>query len=173
MIAGFFLYLPNLFAALLILFGGFLAAGLSMPTALPTPVDPREIGVYMEQRAAQGLVYQDQILAQFDEYRRESQEQGQEYSEARTLQGDEYAASREAQGEEYSDEMRAYGDLRTEWQESREKAISSAEGVLGAIYDNYAHTMKGSLWVRWVALVLINAVLLIIVLVFQKRKDRV
>jgi ABC-type multidrug transport system ATPase subunit/pSer/pThr/pTyr-binding forkhead associated (FHA) protein len=146
---------------------------LPSPTPLPTPADPRDMGTYMDQRSAQGQEYQDQILGQFDAYRLDSQEQGQAYSDVRTEQGDEYASSREAQGDEYAEEMRIYGDERADWQENREKAISSAEGVLGAIYDNYAHTMKGSLLNRWLALVLINTVLLVIVLVFQKRKDLV
>ena len=146
---------------------------LPSPTPLPTPVDGREMGAYMDQRSIQGQEYQDQILGQFDEYRIDSQEQGQIYGDQRTIQGDEYAEMREDQGDEYSDAMRVYGDVRADWQESREKAISSAEGVLGAIYDNYAHAMKGSLWTRWLALLLINAVLLVSVLVFQKRKDLV
>ncbi len=146
---------------------------LPSPTPLPTPVDPREMGTYMDQRSAQGDEYQDQILGQFDEYRLDSQVQGSAYSDVRTIQGDEYAALREDQGDEYAEDMRIYGDVRADWQENREKAISSAEGVLGAIYDNYAFAMKGSLYNRWLALILINAVLLVVILVFQKRKDRV
>jgi hypothetical protein len=67
--------------------------------------------------------------------------------------------------------MRLYGDARAAWQESREKAIGSAEAVLGAIYDNYGHAMQGSLYLRWLALGVIIILLLGVVLAFQKRKD--
>jgi hypothetical protein len=67
--------------------------------------------------------------------------------------------------------MRVYGDDRAEWQEAREKAISSAEGVLGSIYDNYQQTFKGAVFNRWVLLIVIMAALSVFVLIFQKRKD--
>ena len=67
--------------------------------------------------------------------------------------------------------MQIYGDERAEWQESREKAISSAEAMLGTIYDNYQQTFEGSVFGRWVTMSLIMVGLLVFVLVFQKRKD--
>ena len=126
---------------------------------------------YMEERQIQGAEYQDTILDQFDEYRLDSQEQGLIYSEIRTEQGDEYAELREEQGDQYSAEMRAYGDERSDWQETREKAISSAEALLGSIYDNYNHALGGGLAKRWLALIGINCFLIVAVLFFQKRKD--
>lgn len=140
-------------------------------TPLPTPENPQDLNTYMDDRAAQGDVYQDLILGQFEQYRLDSQAQGDAYSELRTAQGDEYADLRQAQGDAYAAAMRSYGDERAEWQEAREKAISTAEGVLGAIYDNYQQTFQGSVLYRWFLLVLIMAALSVFVLVFQKRKD--
>ena len=140
-------------------------------TPLPTPSDFMKMNEYMDQRQVQGQEYQDSILDQFDQYRIDSQIQGQEYSTLRTTQGDEYAGLRQTQGDQYSTDMRAYGDQRAAWQETREKAISSAEGLLGSIYDNYGHAMGGGLVKRWVALICINIFLLVAILYFQRRKD--
>lgn len=144
---------------------------LPSPTPLSTPQNPADMTAYMDARAGQGQEYQDSILGQFDEYRLDSQEQGQAYSEIRTAQGDEYADLRQAQGDEYAAAMRAYGDTRAGWQESREKAISSAEAMLGSIYDNYQQAFDGSVVGRWVNMAIIMAALSLFVLVFQKRKD--
>jgi ABC-type multidrug transport system ATPase subunit/pSer/pThr/pTyr-binding forkhead associated (FHA) protein len=141
------------------------------PTPLPTPDDMRLMSDYMDQRQIQGAEYQDSILSQFDQYRVDSQIQGQGYSSLRTQQGDEYADLRQEQGDQYSADMRAYGDQRAAWQETREKAISSAEALLGTIYDNYNHALGGGLTNRWLALIGINGFLLVAVLFFQKRKD--
>ena len=140
-------------------------------TPYPTPSDPREMDTYMDQRQDQGNEYQDSILGQFDGYRDDSKEQGAAYSDVRTQQGDQYADFREQQGDEYATAMEKYGDERAEWQESRDKAINSAEAVLGSIYDNFSQAFRGTVVGRWSILGVIMAVLLVTVLVFQKRKD--
>jgi hypothetical protein len=144
---------------------------LPSPTPYPTPSNPALMADYMDDRTEQGSEYQDQILAQFEDYRLESQEQGAWYSDLRTEQGDEYKDLRQEQGDEYSEAMQAYGDERAEWQEARDKAISSAEGVLGAIYDNFPQIYEGSVFGRWMTTGGIILGLLGLVLVFQKRKD--
>jgi hypothetical protein len=141
------------------------------PTPNPTPSDPIKMGDYMDLQQEQGQAYQDRILEQFEGYRLESQDQGAVYSEARTAQGDEYAERRKAQGDEYADAMGVYGDDRAEWQEAREKAISSAEAVLGAIYDNYPQTFRGAVIGRWIIMVVLAIGFLGVVFIFQKRKD--
>ena len=67
--------------------------------------------------------------------------------------------------------MREYGDERAEWQKNREKAISSAEGVLENIFDNYEQAFKGSVAARWLIILAIMLVLTATILIFQKRKD--
>jgi ABC-type multidrug transport system ATPase subunit len=150
---------------------------LATPTLLPsltphpTPSNSRLMGDYMDLRQEQGQEYQDSILGQFDEYREDSKAQGAEYSDLRTAQGDDYAAMRESQGDQYAESMTAYGDRRAEWQESRDKAINSAEGVLGAVYDNFQQAFRGTVIGRWTIMVAIMMVLLGAILIFQKRKD--
>ena len=89
----------------------------------------------------------------------------------RTAQGDVYADLRQAQGDEYAEAMGVYGDDRAIWQESRDKATSSAEALLGSIYDNYHQAFVGSVIGRWVILLVIQLGLLLAILVAQKRKD--
>jgi LPXTG-motif cell wall-anchored protein len=130
------------------------------PTPNPTPKDPREMGDYMDLQEEQGVNYQDQIMDQMEGYRLDSEEQGEFYSDMRSEQGD-----------EYQDLMRDYGDDRAAWQESREKAISSAEGMLETIYDNYGRAFSGSITNRWLVMAGLMLLLIIFVLIFQKRKD--
>ena len=78
---------------------------------------------------------------------------------------------REAQGDEYADQMTAYGDAKADWQRKRERAIQGAEGLLKSVFDNYGRTFKGSITSRWVAMILITLVLLIFIILYQKRRD--
>ena len=133
---------------------------LPSPTPNPTPADPREMGTYMELQQEQGSAYQDDIMAQMEVYRRDSEVQGEQYSEMRSAQGD-----------EYQELMREYGDERASWQEDREKAISSAEGIIETIYDNYGRAFTGSVTNRWLIMSGLMLIFIGIVLVAQKRKD--
>jgi LPXTG-motif cell wall-anchored protein len=133
---------------------------LPSPTPNPTPQNPRDMGDYMDLQQEQGAAYQDQIMAQMEVYRKDSENQGEQYSEMRSSQGD-----------EYQDSMRSYGDERALWQEDREKAISSAEGTIENIYDNYGRAFTGSVTSRWLIMVGLMLVFIGVVLVFQKRKD--
>jgi len=133
---------------------------LPSPTPNPTPEDPREMGAYMDLQQEQGTEYQDEIMAQMEIYRKDSETQGEQYSEMRSAQGD-----------EYQDLMRDYGDERAQWQEDREKAISSAEGILETIYDNYGRAFTGSVTNRWLKMTGLMLAFIGIVLAAQKRKD--
>ena len=133
---------------------------LPSPTPNPTPQNPRDMGDYMDLQQEQGAEYQDQIMAQMEVYRKESELQGEQYSELRSAQGDEYQTL-----------MRSYGDERASWQEDREKAISSAEGMIETLYDNYGRAFTGSVTLRWAIMSGLMLVFIGVVLVFQKRKD--
>jgi len=157
------------------------------------PRDLSKLPDYMKQREKQGQEYQDRILGQFDAYRKESENQGakyqdaileqfaayrkaserqgQEYADRRTQQGDEYAAKRQKQGDEYKAAMRAYGDARSDYEETRRKAISGAEAMLETIYVNYGRAFKGTVTQRWGTLAAIMAGLVVLLVIFQKRKD--
>ncbi|MBI4315978.1 MAG: FHA domain-containing protein [Chloroflexi bacterium] len=146
-----------------------------LPTAEPPPVpaNPAQFRAYLATAQAQGNTYREATTAQFEEYRRAGKAQGDEYGDALQAQGDEYATRRLAQFDDYAEAMRAYGDERAAWEASREKAIRSAEGLLGSLYDNYHRAFRGSLLSRWGALIAIMSGLLILVVVFQRRKDAV
>jgi ABC transport system ATP-binding/permease protein len=149
----------------------FTPTPLASPTPLPTPQNPLDMDAYMDARSAQGREQQDAVMDQFEQYRLDSQDQGQVYADLMDAQGDIYADSRQAQGDEYQDVMQDYGDLRAEWVKNREKAISSAEMMYGSMYDDYGYVFRGSILTRWIVLGLIMSIYILIMLIFQKRKD--
>jgi hypothetical protein len=140
-------------------------------TPYPTPRSPEGLFSYLDNIRGQGEEYQALVADQFEQYRLDSISQGEAYSQLRTLQGDEYADRREAQGDEYAAAVRTYRDERADWQESRDKAISGAEALLGSLYDNFSQAFTGSVTGRWTIMLLIQVVLLLLILVAQKRKD--
>jgi len=141
------------------------------PTPLPTPADPRNMEAYMDDQRAQGQEQQDAIMDQFEEYRLQGQDQGQVYADQMDAQGDVYADMRQEQADEYTDVMQDYGDERADWVKNREKAINSAESLLGAMYDDYGYVFGGSIITRWIILGVIMVVYILIMVIFQKRKD--
>jgi len=120
-------------------------------TPLPAPSDPSLMQQYQADREKQGKEYEDIRL-----------QQGSDYEKLRTEQGDEYARA-----------MKAYGDDREVWQRDREKAISSAENTIKAVWDNFSFAFKGDVYYRWGAMGVIALGTFILLIVFQKRKDTI
>ncbi len=149
----------------------FTPTPLPSSTPLPTPANPQEMGDYMDDQRAQGQEQQDAIMEQFEDYRLESQDQGQVYADLMDEQGDEYVDKRQEQADEYTDAMQDYGDERADWIKNREKAINSAESLLGTMRDDYGYVFDGLIIARWLKLGAIMLAYLIIMLIFQKRKD--
>jgi hypothetical protein len=131
-------------------------------TPLPTPSNPADFDTYMEAMEGQG-----------DEYQDLRQQQGDEYQDLREQQGSEYQDLREQQGDEYETTMEGYADERADWQRSREQAIGGAEGMLKSIFESYGHAFQGGYVGRWVTMGLIMVGLLVLIVVFQKRKDTI
>ncbi|MBE9506668.1 MAG: hypothetical protein IMY86_01340, partial [Chloroflexi bacterium] len=131
-------------------------------TPLATPSNPADFGAYMDDMQDQG-----------DEYQDVREEQGDEYQDLREEQGDEYQDVREEQGDKYEAAMEEYADDRAEWQRNREQAIGGAEGMLKSIFEGYGHAFRGGCSERWSIMGLIMVGLLILIVVFQKRKDTV
>ena len=67
--------------------------------------------------------------------------------------------------------MQDYGDQRADYEKVRQKAISGSEAMLETVYDNYGRAFKGTAAQRWVTLGIIMAVLVVFLVIFQKRKD--
>ncbi len=125
------------------------------PTPYPTPKPLPTPGLFDDQ----------------NEYARKREQQGQDYQKRREQQGEEYRELTEQQFEGYQNQMEAYGeDLRT-WQSDREKAVRGAEGMINGIYEQYGPAMEGDVEKGWLALSTISVVLLVLIVVFQKRKD--
>ena len=129
-------------------------------TPLPTPENPADFDAYTDDAQAQG-----------DEYQEMREQQGDEYQDLREQQGDEYQDLREEQGNDYEDEAGEYADERSEWQRGREQAIGGAEGLLKSIFEGYGHAFRGSYMGRWLVMCVISFGMLILILIFQKRKD--
>ena len=125
----------------------------------------------MDKMSEQGREYQVLVSDQFEQYRLDSISQDELYSQLRTAQGDEYAGRHKAQGDDYTAAMQTYGDEQAAWQESRDKAIISAEALLGFLYDNFRQVFVGSVISRWLVMLLIQLGLLLLILVVQRRKD--
>ncbi len=140
-------------------------------TPMPTPVNPMEMSDYMDAQREQGKEQQDAFMEQFENYRLESQDQGQVYADLMDEQADEYTALRQEQADEYTEAMQDYGDERADWIKNREKAINSAETLLGTMRDDYGYVFDGSIISRWLKLIGIMVAYIIIMLIFQKRKD--
>jgi hypothetical protein len=111
--------------------------------------------------------YQGSLFGQLTQYVQASQDQLLKYVNARQTQGDEYGQRLQAQGQEFTGQIRAFGVTRAD----QEKAIGSAEAILGTIYDNFGRAFRGGLVERWLAMVAIILVLLALVLGLQKLKD--
>jgi hypothetical protein len=140
-------------------------------TPYPTPRNPAGFFNYLDDMRQQGEAYQALVADQFEQYRLDRVSQGDSYAKLRTAQEDEYADLSVAQGDEYADAMQSYGEERAAWQESRDKAIHSAEALLGSLYDNYHQAFVGSVIGRWIIMSLIQLGLLLCILVAQKQKD--
>ena len=129
-------------------------------TPPPQPSSPQDQEAYQELLREQGEDYQDLRQAQ-----------GDEYTILRENQGDQYQALREEQGEEFQDESEDWGEDLRDWESQREKAVQGAEGMIDKIYGDYEPAFEANVQTSWLALAIISIVVLVLTMVFQKRKD--
>jgi hypothetical protein len=111
----------------------------------------------------------DQSLMQ--QYQNDREKQGKEYADLRIQQGNDYGKLRTQQGDEYAQAMKDYGNEREKWQRDRTRAISSAENMIKAVWDNNKTSFKGDVYSRWFVMCAIVLVVFGLLIVFQKRKD--
>ena len=132
------------------------------------------MNAYQRQREKQGQEYQQAREKQGLEYQQAREKQGLEYQQAREKQGQDYQKLVEKQMREFEDrESKGYEDRLTDWRTKRTKTIGAAEGKIKAIVDNYGRTFKGGVVGRWTAMAAIILVVLVLVMIFQKRKDTI
>jgi ABC-type multidrug transport system ATPase subunit/predicted component of type VI protein secretion system len=104
-------------------------------------------------------------------YQKKREQQGQDYQKLREQQGEEYRQLTEDQFAEYQDQSESYGEALRSWESDREKAVRGAEGMIDAIFKSYKPALEGDVGKSWLALGIISAVVLVLTLFFQKRKD--
>ncbi|MCD4753975.1 MAG: hypothetical protein K8R40_12970, partial [Anaerolineaceae bacterium] len=75
--------------------------------------------------------------------------------------------------EVYKEDMEGYSDELTDYERKRQKAISSAEAILGILWDDYGRTFQGTTTVRMLYIGIITVVEFILLLFMMKRKDTV
>jgi hypothetical protein len=140
---------------------------------VPTPSNQQDQAQYQDDREKQGEAYTDLREQQGDDYTALRQSQGDEYTALRQAQGDEYQAARESQGDEYEVAVTDWGESKADWEENRQKAINGAEGLIQTIFESYGHAFQGPYTTRWAWMAGIMALMLALIIVFQKLKDTV
>jgi ABC-type multidrug transport system ATPase subunit/pSer/pThr/pTyr-binding forkhead associated (FHA) protein len=137
------------------------------PTPLPSPT-PAAAPAWLGARAIQATA-----VAQMGAYASQARNQQDAYATQVAEQNGEYLLLAQVQGQQYQEAMQTYGDTLSQWQEGREKAINSAEAILGAYYDSYGRAMRGTAWERWLALLGIMTGMTVLIFFLQRRKDLV
>ena len=141
---------------------------LFTPTPLPTATPdaenpPMNLSQCQEQAGQQCDDYIDDLMAQQDEYSDEREEQMEDYQDERQEQMEDYQDSLTDPG--------GWSDEKQTWAENRQRAISSAEGVLKNMFDSYDYAFEGEVYTRWAWIGVLGLGLLGLIIVFQKRKD--
>jgi ABC transport system ATP-binding/permease protein len=141
------------------------------PTATPEEVSPP--GTLQECYASLEEC-QEKGQEQCSDYVDELEEQQEEYTDAREKQMEDYQDERQEQMEDYQDTLTSddgWAGAKQTWAEDRQKAISSAEGVLKNMFESYDYAFQGEIYSRWAWVAGISLGLLALIMFFQKRKD--
>ena len=142
----------------------------------------QQIEIYQSTREAQFEVYRDDTEEQFMDYRDDVEAQFEEYKEDVSGQLDETIEEETVIMEEYADEnldifnlykdqMADYSDELSYYERTRQEAISSAEAVLGILWDDFGEDFRDK--PRMLYIMIITGVEFILLLFFMKRKDTI
>lgn len=143
-----------------------------------------QMEIYQTTREAQFEVYREDTENQFNDYRQDVEGQFEEYKEDVGSQIDQTMDEEVILMEEYADEnldvfnlyktqMEDYSDELSYYERTRQKAISSAEAILGMLWDDYGRAFRGGSIARMFYISLITLVEFILLLIFMKRKDTI
>ena len=146
------------------------------PTPLPTPMPLPTATPDMENPPTTMQQCQDQAQQQCDEYIDDLIDQQEEYQDERQTQMETYQDERQAQMEGYQDSLTnpgGWSDEKQSWAEDRQRAISSAEGVLKNMFESYDYAFTGTVYSRWLWVGVLGLGFLVLIMIFQKRKDTV
>ena len=140
--------------------------------------------VYQTTREAQFEVYRDDTEQQFTDYRENIEGQFEVYKEdigdQLTVYSDEereiiemYADDNMDIFEVYKEDMEEYSDELSAYERKRQETISSAEAILGILWDDYGRTFQGETVTRMLYIGIITTVEFILLLIMMKRKDTI
>ncbi|NSW53886.1 MAG: FHA domain-containing protein [Anaerolineae bacterium] len=144
----------------------------------------QQMEVYQKTREAQFEVYRDDTEDQFMGYRDEVEGQFEEYKEDVSGQIERFADEERANIEDYAqdnmdvfqaykEDMEVYSDDLSYYERTRQEAISSAEAILGILWDDFGRAFRGSGMGRMLYIALITFVEFIALLIMMKRKDTI
>jgi len=139
---------------------------------------------YQVTREAQFEVYREDTENQFNDYRQGVEGQFEEYKEdvgdqidqtidEEVILMEEYAEENLDVFNLYKEQMEEYSDDLSYYERTRQKAISSAEAILGMLWDDYGRVFRGGSIARMFYISLITLVEFILLLIFMKRKDTI
>ena len=106
--------------------------------------------VYRDDTEDQFLGYRDDVEGQFEEYKEDLSGQIEQSIDEETVIMEEYADENLDIFNVYKDEMEEYSDELSYYERTRQEAISSAEAVLGILWDDYGTAFKGTSSIRMV-----------------------
>jgi len=132
-----------------------------------------QFDVYRDDTEQQFMDYRDDVEGQFEEYKEDVGDQLEQYSGEEREIIELYAEDNMDVFEVYKEDMEEYSDELTDYERTRQKAISSAEAVLGMLWDDYGRTFQGTATVRMLYIGIITVVEFILLLIMMKRKDTV
>ncbi len=129
--------------------------------------------VYRDDTEDQFMGYRDDVEGQFEEYKEDLSGQIEQSIDEETVIMEEYADENLDIFNVYKDQMEEYSDELSYYERTRQEAISSAEAVLGILWDDYGTAFKGTSSIRMVYIAIITAVEFLFLLIFMKRKDTI
>ena len=132
-----------------------------------------QFDVYRDDTEQQFMDYRDDVEGQFEEYKEDVGDQLEDYSSEEREIIELYAENNMDVFEVYKEDMEEYSDELSDYERTRQKAISSAEAVLGMLWDDYGRTFRGTATARMSYIGIITLVEFILLLIMMKRKDTV
>ena len=129
--------------------------------------------VYRDDTETQFLGYRDDVEGQFEEYKEDISGQISETIDEETVIMEQYAEDNLDIFNLFKDQMEDYSDELSYYERTRQEAISSAEAVLGILWDDFGGAFKGNSFNRMFYICIITAAEFVLLLIFMKRKDTI
>jgi len=126
---------------------------------------------YRDDTENQFLDYRDEVEDQFESYEEDVSGQIDETIDEETMIMEQYADENLDIFNLYKDQMEDYSDELSYYERTRQEAISSAEAVLGILWDDFGEAFRDK--PRMFYIMVITAVEFLLLLIFMKRKDTV